>query len=258
MSTGYRPVNWAQPQLTSITVTTQTSTPVDVGYLGNAPGDPVETTQAPAASGPAGAQSQSTIYYFDSVFSIDHFTSRVFTNHPIQSGASIVYHSYQLPDRVVLEVGFSDTMQSYMVGQYSGGSGSSKSVNAYQQFVTLQKQGTQLSLATHLQTYPSMGIEEIRASDTNMTVAGAKFTIVLKQIIIVSLATTASSNRPDTSQTTSTGQQQSQNVDQSTTANHTTTTTAATPPDAPNNPNPNPDWSSDPTSQAYSNVINMP
>ena len=132
-------------------------------------------------------------------------------------------------------------MQSFHNGQYSS------SVNAYQTFVTLQKSGQPLQLNTRLQNYTSMGIEDIRASDTNMTAFGARFTIVFKQIIIANLSTQVVSSRPDSSQNTSTGTEQSTGVSSSTTNTHTTMSSGATaPPSAPVLPNPNPDWSSDP------------
>lgn len=200
----YRPPQWKQPQLTSITVTQSTTVPsTGTITIGGAEGEPGAETVPGVQQGSVTATGGSTTYFFDAVLSVDHYTSRRFTEHPIQSGASVVDHSYQMPDRVILEVAFSDTMDSYQSGQYSS------SVNAYQTFVTIQKSGSQLQLATRLQQYPIMGIEEIRASDTNMTKFGAKFSVVLRQIIIASLSVTpTTSNRPDSSQTTNAGAEQ--------------------------------------------------
>jgi hypothetical protein len=243
-ASAWRPPQWSQPQLYSVTVTQATSSAVTSADLGTAPGQPVQEQTLPASSGPAGATSQSTTYYFDAVLSADHYTTRRFTDHPIQSGASVVDHSFQMPDRVILEVGYSDAMQSYQSGQFGG---PSKSVSAYQQFVKLQKSGAQLQLSTRLQSYPVMGIEEIRASDNYITAHGAKFSVVFKQIIIANLATTpAQSSRLDSSSSTNVGSQNPSPVPSSTTSGYSTTPNAATPASAPNNPNPNPDWRSDP------------
>jgi Dit-like tail protein len=244
-SSGWRPPQWSQPQLYSITVTTQQSTQTSVvgNQMTDESGNVIDTGNTQTT--PGSSSTSTTIYYFDAVLSADHYTTRRFTDHPIQSGASVTDHSFQLPDRVILEVGFSDVMQSYQVGQYGGGN--SKSVSAYQTFVQLQKTGTQLKLSTRLQQYPIMGIEEIRAPDSNATTYGARFTIVLKQLIIANLSTTqVQSARPDASQQTSTGTQQSTSVPNAVTNSHTTGAQAFTPPSAPNVPNPNPDWSSDP------------
>src|ERR1035441_3313258 len=93
--TGWRPPQWSKPQLTSV------------------------TAQATSASDGTTVTTKAVTYFFDAVFSVDHYTVRRFTDHPIQSGASVVDHSYQLPDRVIMEVAFSDAMQSYQNGQYS-------------------------------------------------------------------------------------------------------------------------------------------
>jgi hypothetical protein len=229
--TAFRPTNWSQPQKTSITVVQSTTTPAS-GTLTTGPGG---DESLPGTLSPITAQQSATTYYFDAVLSADHYTTRRFTDHPIQSGASVVDHSFQMPDRLILEVRFSDAMQSYSVGQYAAAGG--KSVNAYQTFVSLQKSGAQLQVNTRMQSYPVMGIEEIRASDTNMTVAGAKFTIVLKQIIIANLATTpAVSSRPNQSQSSAAGTLQPQSTDPSVLLQHESS--LPVPPELQGDPNP--------------------
>src|SRR5262249_51687603 len=96
-SNGFRPPQWStQGQLVSLTVQLPTDSPF-------------------AASGP-------TTYYFDAVFRTDHLSSLTPTRHPVQNGAAITDHTYLEPKRVVLEVGFSDAMDSYVSGQYAGAS----------------------------------------------------------------------------------------------------------------------------------------
>src|SRR5208282_4317142 len=160
----------------------------------------------------------------------------------VQNNTSISDHSFNLQDRVVMGVGFSDAMQSYVNGQYSS------SVDAFTQFVTLKEQGQNVQLSTGLKQYGVMGIESIRAADTRETSTGVKFVITFIQIIVAQTSTTVvQSSRSDQSQQSSTGAEQSVTVPTSIYDGHSTTFTAATPPSAPNDPNPNPNWSSDTT-----------
>jgi hypothetical protein len=102
-------------------------------------------------------------------------------------------HSYQLPDIVTLEVGMSDSMDSFRFDQqiyYDSNDfkyatdGFGKSVNAYQAFVDLQKSGQPLNLTTHLNSYSNMLIKDIRIRDDYKSRHATKFTITFKQVLI--------------------------------------------------------------------------
>ncbi len=184
-------------------------------------------------------QGGTTKYFFDGVRVSDHYFQRVFTKYPVQVGASVTYHSYQMQDRVILEVIWSDTMQSYIDGQYSS------SINAAQTFINLMKAGTLMMLSTRLYQYSLMGITDIRISDDVTTNTAVKAAIVFEQLIVAALSTQVVSSRPDQSQTTQTGSQQSTPVPTTTVDSFTSAPVAATPPSAPNDPNPNPAWNSE-------------
>ncbi len=235
---GWRPPQWAsQPQLVYVSYTEPTAT---VGVSTTTLGvSNLETGGTPIP--PVTTPGQPVIFYFDAVFSTDHYLTRRFTQHPVQNNTSITDHSFNLPDRVVIGVGFSDAMQSFSNGQYTS------SIDAFTKFVALKEQGQQLYLATRLKQYGVMGIESIRAADTLETSNGVKFVITFIQIIIAQTSTTVvQSSRPDSSQQTSTGNTQSVTVPTSIYGTNTTLTPAATPPSAPVTPNPNPNWNSDP------------
>jgi len=132
-------------------------------------------------------------YFFDAILSADHTTSREITEHPVQWKAAMADHSYQLPDIVTLEVGMSDSMDSFRFDQqiyYDSNDfkyatdGFGKSVNAYQAFVDLQKSGQPLNLTTHLNSYSNMLIKDIRIRDDYKTRHATKFTITFKQVLI--------------------------------------------------------------------------
>jgi hypothetical protein len=127
-------------------------------------------------------------------------------------------------------------MQSYKAGQY--GTGQGRSVNAFQTFVSLKESGAQIQLATRLKQYPLMGIEEIRASDTERTLYGADFTVVFRQLIIANATVTQPvvSNRPNQSQSTNAGSLQPTSTDPSVLLNHTSN--LPVPPELQGDPNP--------------------
>jgi hypothetical protein len=137
-----------------------------------------------------------TRYFFDAVISAQHTTRRQITEHPVQWGAAISDHSYQLPALLTLEVGMSDAMSSFNFGQYSPDSGAGKSVNAYQTFVELQKTGQPFIVNTHLQRYTNMVIENISITDNNKTTYSAKFSISFKEIFIGITSTVSKSTFP--------------------------------------------------------------
>lgn len=129
-------------------------------------------------------------YIFDAVLEISHNTRRQITSHPVQFGASIAEHSYQEPAEVVLQIGMSDSMQTfngltplttYSIHDYGA---SNKSINAYKEFLKLQKSGNPLSLTTRLYSYTNMVIEEISVTDDYRTANALKCRISFKEVFI--------------------------------------------------------------------------
>lgn len=216
-SGGWRPPQWSKPPLWSVTVpgqTTQVSSVITDTSGQTLPGNNSSSTTQ---------QGSPTTYFFDVVEASDHYLHREITKHPVQNNSTVTDHSYDWPDRVILRVRYSDAMQSYQQGQYSGGS---RSVNAYQKFRDIKKSGQAVQLATHLDTYPMMVIEDVRASDTHMTTFGASFEVVFHQLIVATLSTspsgTASSARPDSSQNQNAGNLNPTTADPATVIQHTT------------------------------------
>lgn len=217
MSSPWRPPRWdASPQLTSITVLEQQNTAVShVVNFG-------DTTIADTSANPTTTQKATpTTYFFDAVLSADHFSRLHITDHPVQNGASIADHAYAIPQRVVLEIGMSDVMDSYVPGQYA--SGVSKSISAYKKFKDIQKLRIPITLSTRLDQYTNMLIEEIRVPDTNQTVTGLRATIVFKQIRLAIVATDTVSARPDQSQGTNEGSKQPSSVSPALLSSHAPT-----------------------------------
>ena len=181
----YRPPQWNQKQLTSL-----------LAVLPSGGG-----TAAGVTSGQA--QTTPTTYFFDAVIRLEHSQSLRRTEHPIQSGASVVDHAYLLPARVVLEIGMSDAMDRFQSGMFT--SDTSKSISAFQTLLDLQKLRVPLTLNTRLRSYNNMLIEDIRALEDNRTVHGLRALVSFSQIILANLATTTVSARPDQNGVTNEG-----------------------------------------------------
>lgn len=147
-----------------------------------------------AATGP---NTTPTTYFLDAVLRLDHNQDLRITRHPVQNGASIVDHAYSEPARLVMEVGMSDAMDSYVSGQYT--SAGAKSVSAYQTFLNLQALRVPLTVTTRLKTYQNMLITNIRAADTNATAHALRMLLTFEQIILGTVTSQPQSNRPDQS-----------------------------------------------------------
>lgn len=189
-STGFRPPGWTQPQLVSLSANLPSvpagSTATSVNF-GDGTIQPVGSSQQPAVTTP-------TTYFFDAVLHTDHDQQLRVTEHPTQSGASIVDHAYMLPATVTLEILMSDAMDSYQAGQWTGAS--TKSVNFYQTMKQLQALRIPIIVTTRLDTYTNMVLMNLRASDDLSTLHGFKGTLQFRQIIV---GTVSSSNANTTS-----------------------------------------------------------
>ncbi len=146
------------------------------------------------------------MYVFDAVFKLEHTTSLRTTDHPIQTGANVVDHSYQLPERLMCEIGMSDAMDAYYQDQWQ--EYSAKSVSAYKKLKEIQYSRMPLTIDTRLNTYRNMVIEHMHAPDDFKTVYGLRCVITLKQLITAQVKATKVSVRPHASNKTSGGVKQ--------------------------------------------------
>jgi hypothetical protein len=125
-------------------------------------------------------------YFFDAVMRIEHDTTTRITEHPVQSGANLSDHAYQLPARVSLEINMSDAMDVFKPGQFS--SFTTKSVSAYQQLLSFQKARLPLQVITRLNQYDNMLIEHISAPDDLSTFHGLHCVVSFRQILTAQVA----------------------------------------------------------------------
>jgi len=168
----WRPPEWDGPALTSMKVTESKT---------DDNGTPIQSTK---------------LYVFDAVMRAHHTRRLTITQHPIQTTAdspvsSIRDHAYPEPAQVTLEIEMSDVMASYDPTSWQGNS--SKSVNAYQVLVGLQKNRTLLTLTTRLETYSNMAIEQITAIDSAETIYGLRAAVTFTEVYLA-LATAVKSS----------------------------------------------------------------
>lgn len=151
--------------------------------------------------------------FFDAIFSAQHNTSLNITSHPVQSGADISDHAYEEPKKLTFDIGMSDVMQSFIVGQYSDNR--SRSVSAFKKLRELQNQRLPVTVVTKLGTYKNMMIENISTIDDNKTTFGLRATVILREIFVVNVTTVKISERPHKSDCTNEGEQRVQKADES-------------------------------------------
>jgi hypothetical protein len=197
----WRPPQWNQEQLFSLTVTEviNEATSHQITFGGGVIGD---TTDNPNIR----QNTKSTTYFFDAILRAEHRQELRKTEHPIQSGASIVDHCYLIPANVSLEIGMSDCMARFRAGQFT--SDGSKSISAYQTLKDLQKKRVPLTLTTRLDQYTNMVIESIGAIENSQTRFGLRASVRFAQIIVAKVATTTVSARPDQTDLTNEGTKQ--------------------------------------------------
>lgn len=142
-------------------------------------------------------------FFFDATLRAEHAQEAVGTRHPVQVGPAVVDHVYLLPARVTLDVAISDSMQSFLAGQYSGGS--SRSVSAYQTFKQVQAARVPIALSTRLDTYANMWLVDVRAVEDRTTSRSFRGMLRFEQIISAQIAAAVVSERPDATATTNEG-----------------------------------------------------
>jgi hypothetical protein len=213
--TGYRPPEWSQPALTTISLTSTAN--VTTSQVDNLTSGPTANDSAASSN----ASSSTQMYVFDAVYRVMHSRRLRMTEHAVQSGVSISDHAFILPAKVSLEIGMSDAMDAFAPGVFE--SNASKSVSAYETLVALQQGKQPLTLNTRLETYTNMLIESIDAPDTKETRYGLKATVTLGQIYTGTVTAQLVSDRPQTSDSTSIGTKQPMPISSSDLQRFTTT-----------------------------------
>lgn len=121
-------------------------------------------------------------YFFDAFIVESHTGSVRITEHPVQTGATISDHAYNIPDKLTLQIFVSDSMDCVVYNQFS--KYSTKSLSAYQVLRDLKTKRLPLSVRTRLHYYKNMLIESMSVNDDYKTANSLRCTVMLREIIM--------------------------------------------------------------------------
>lgn len=117
---------------------------------------------------------------FDAVIKADHTSKITATSHPVESGANISDHAFVEPAEISIEVAVSDCE----IGKGTFGSGT-RSLNAFNELLKLQKSRRLMTVVTRFKTYRNMLIMSVSVPDDYTTMNAFKATLMLREIPIV-------------------------------------------------------------------------
>lgn len=142
-------------------------------------------------------------YFFDAYLDLEYASELQITEHPVETGADVVDHSYLKPKSVTITVGMSDVHQSRVSGQFEGSF--SRSAKAYDILEEIQASRIPVSVLTRLGMYENMLIQKLSAKDNVDTVASLKATVVLRELPMARLKTVKVSSNPHSTDKTAMG-----------------------------------------------------
>lgn len=126
-------------------------------------------------------------YFFDAFLKESHTGSVRITDHPVQGGASISDHAYNLPDKLTIEIFVSDVMDVLVKNQFS--EYDTKSVSAYEVLKELKEARQPLEINTRLRIYEDMIIENMSITDDYKSKHSLRCSVSFRQIIMASVST---------------------------------------------------------------------
>ena len=126
-------------------------------------------------------------YFFDGFMRVDHSSELEVTQHQVETGSSIVDHSYLKPKQVVMEIIVSDAHDSIIPGQFGQGRG--RHVEAWNILKQIQSDRIPVSVFTKLGLYDNMLITSLSASDDYSTYHSLVATVTLREVPVAMLKT---------------------------------------------------------------------
>ena len=149
-------------------------------------------------------------YFFDGIMNINHTRELEITENPVETGASIVDHSYVKPATITMEVLMSDVHRSIYPGQFDGAK--SRSFAAWDVLNKIQSSRIPCSVFTPLGLYNNMLISSIEATEDASTVHALSANVTLREIPIARIKTVKISSAPQTTNSTNLGQLEASTV----------------------------------------------
>lgn len=149
-------------------------------------------------------------YFFDGIMNINHSRELEITENPVETGASVVDHSYVKPAELTMQVLMSDVHRSIYPGQFDGAK--SRSLAAWDILNKIQSSRIPCSVFTPLGLYNNMLISSIEATEDASTVHALNATVMLREIPIARVKTVKISSAPQTTGSTNLGQLEASTV----------------------------------------------
>lgn len=143
-------------------------------------------------------------YFFDGFMKLSHTLETEVTKNPVETGASIVDHSYIKPPKLDIDIQMSDVNESLVQNQFSGGW--SRSVTAWNILKKIQEDRIPFSVFTRLGRYDNMIITRLTSDDDSETISSLKAKVTLEQIPVARVRIVKVSAAPQTTQSTNLGQ----------------------------------------------------
>lgn len=126
-------------------------------------------------------------YFFDGFITVTHNKQLEITQNPVETGASIVDHSYVKPATVTMKIIVSDAHASLVEGQFSDSW--SRAVSAWNVLKQLQEDRIPVSVLTKLDLYENMLIQNLQATDEANTYTTLSADVTLQEIPIARVRT---------------------------------------------------------------------
>lgn len=126
-------------------------------------------------------------YFFDGFMEVSLTSELQITENPVETGASIVDHSYVKPLNLTMKIKMSDVLQSIIPGQFTGGW--SRSVTAYKVLKEIQSNRIPVSVLSKFGLHENMLIKSISVTDTDETWLALDATVNLVEIPIARVKT---------------------------------------------------------------------
>lgn len=149
---------------------------------------------------------------FDAWLRLNHNNSLTITQHPVETGASITDHSYVNPRRFAFDIGMTDSPIVANPPLFPGNA--TRSINAYQTIVELQRTRAFLTLTSKYGFFENILIESIDVPDGFQTKNTMRATINLVEVIVANTRLVQVSANPQATDQTKRGQTPPQSLSQ--------------------------------------------
>ena len=144
-------------------------------------------------------------WFFDAIFQTDYTRELYITQFPVETGASISDHSYIKPVKLVFQIGMSDVATSLVSWQFTGESGRTRSLTAFDVIAQLQTQRIPVNIQTRLGGFGNMLVQSISIPDDYKTLHGLRASVTMQEIFVASTTTVKISANPQTTDSTNRG-----------------------------------------------------